>query len=104
MTVADDGEIQDFVVGRPAYIAGLAPGMYILSVNGRPWSPVALREAIAASPHAKSPLEITARNNDSVRTFRLLYQGGLRFPHLVHLPDKPDLLDQILKQHAPPVR
>jgi predicted metalloprotease with PDZ domain len=104
MTVSDDGEIQDFVVGMPAYVAGLAPGMHILSVNGRPWSQRALREAIAQSPHATGPLSVTAQDDNAVRTFHILYQGGLRYPHLARIPDKPDLLGQILKQHAPAVK
>jgi predicted metalloprotease with PDZ domain len=101
MTVADDGVIRDFVVNRPAYQAGLAPGMRILAVNGRPWSPAALRAAIRNSPNDTGPIRITAQNEDQVRTYSVLYQGGLRYPHLRRIPGRPDLLDQILKPHAP---
>jgi predicted metalloprotease with PDZ domain len=104
MIVRDDGTIVDFVPGRPAYEAGLAPGMRILAVNGRPWSPDALRDAIRASAMATGPIRIVAQNDDAVSTYSVLYQGGLRYPHLRRIPGRPDLLDQILKQHAPTVR
>jgi predicted metalloprotease with PDZ domain len=101
LIVADDGMITDFVPGRPAYEAGLAPGMRILAVNGRPWSLDALRDAIRTSATASGPIRITAQNDDDVRTYSVLYQGGLRYPHLRRIPDRPDLLGRILKQHAP---
>jgi predicted metalloprotease with PDZ domain len=103
MIVDDDGTITDFVPGRPAYEAGLAPGMHILAVNGRPWSPDALHDAIRTSASASGPIRITAQNDDDIRTYSVLYQGGLRYPHLRRIPSRPDLLGQILKQHAPSV-
>ncbi len=104
MTVADSGRIIDFVVGSPAYEGGLAPGMRILSVNGRPWSPETLRDAIRNSPSNHGPMKFIAQNDDLIRTYFVLYQGGLRYPHLHRAPGQPDLLDQILKQHAPTVQ
>jgi predicted metalloprotease with PDZ domain len=103
MTVGDNGTIKDFVRGRPAYESGLAPGMRILAINRIPWSPNALRDAIRNSASASGPIRITAQNDDQVRTYSVLYQGGLRYPHLRRIPDRPDLLGQILKQHAPSV-
>ncbi len=104
ITVEDDGQIEDADVGSPAYDAGLAPGMRILAVNGRPWSPAALRDAIRASGQANLPIRVVAQNDDQVRSYSIQYEGGLRYPHLRRIPGRPNLLGQILKQHAPTVQ
>jgi predicted metalloprotease with PDZ domain len=100
MTVEDDGRIEDVDVDSPAYEAGLAPGMRILAVNGRPWSAAALRDAIRAGGEANLPIRVVAQNDDQVRSHTIQYEGGERFPHLRRIPGRPNLLGQILKQHA----
>jgi predicted metalloprotease with PDZ domain len=102
MTVGESGVIRDFVVGMPAYAAGLAPGMRILAVNGQRWSPRAIRDAIRSSARDSAPITVAARDDDLTQTFQIDYHGGLRYPHLERIPGTPDLLDEIYKQHAPP--
>ncbi|HEV2388021.1 MAG TPA: hypothetical protein VGS20_12285 [Candidatus Acidoferrales bacterium] len=102
MTVSDQGRIRDFVVGMPAYAAGLAPDMQILSVNGQRWSARAIGDAMRASAHDSAPITVTAKDGDTTATFQIDYHEGLRFPHLERIPNTPDLLEEIFKQHAPP--
>ena len=35
----EDGKLSDVITGSPAYEAGIGPGMKLLAVNGRKWSP-----------------------------------------------------------------
>lgn len=102
MTVGERGVIRDFVVGMPAYAAGLAPGMRILAVNGQRWSARAIKGAIRSSAHDSAPITVAAKDDDITQTFQIDYHDGLRFPHLERIPGTPDLLDEIDKQHAPP--
>src|SRR5205085_8163576 len=44
-----DGAIDDIVPGEPAEAAGLSPGMKVIAVNGRRFSPEVLLDAIRAS-------------------------------------------------------
>ena len=92
--VKDDGSVLDVVPGRPAAKAGLAPGMKLIAVDGRRFSPTVLKDALRATPH--TPLELIADSGEFFKTFELAYRGGLRQPHLRRIDGKPDLLDQIL--------
>ncbi|HYU31893.1 MAG TPA: M61 family peptidase [Thermoanaerobaculia bacterium] len=97
----EDGTIADIVVSGPAWEAGFGPGMKITAVNGRTWSRDVLNEEIAAAVHSKAPLEMTAAQGEDVRTFRVDYHGGPRFPHLVRDAARADLLAAILAPRAP---
>jgi predicted metalloprotease with PDZ domain len=96
----EDGTVADIVVGAPAWEAGFGPGMKITAVNGRAWSRDALNEEIAAATTSKAPLEMTAVQGEDVRTFRVDYHGGPRFPHLKRDASKPDLLAASLAPRA----
>jgi predicted metalloprotease with PDZ domain len=93
--------IEDVVPGSPAAAAGLAPGMKLVAVNGRKWTGevtvAALREGQGGGT---APIEILAENGEFVRAFRVDYHGGERHPHLERIPDRPDLLSEILAPRA----
>ncbi len=58
----DDGDhILDVIPGSPAANAGLAPGMRLVAVNGRKWSPDILRDAISTAKNSKDPIESPRR-------------------------------------------
>jgi predicted metalloprotease with PDZ domain len=97
----EDGTVSDIVVGAPAWEAGFGPGMKITAINGRTWSRDVLNEEIAAAVHSKAPLEMTAAQGEDVRTFRVDYHGGPRFPHLKRKAARADLLAAILAPKAP---
>ncbi|HEY8021291.1 MAG TPA: hypothetical protein VIH93_09325 [Thermoanaerobaculia bacterium] len=92
----DDGTVDDVVVGAPAWDAGLGPGMKLVAVGGRAWTPDLLPEAIRAAAVSTAPIELTVQQVDVLKTFRVTYHGGERFPHLERDAARPDLLSAIL--------
>jgi predicted metalloprotease with PDZ domain len=94
--VKDDGTISDIVPGSPAWEAGLGPGMKIVAVAGRAWTPEILPEEVQAAKGSSAPIEIAAQQGDALKTFRVNYHAGERYPHLERDASKPDLLGVIL--------
>ncbi|HEX9943345.1 MAG TPA: M61 family peptidase [Thermoanaerobaculia bacterium] len=92
-----DGKVRDVIPGLPGAQAGLSPGMKLLAVNGRKWTAEATDAALRAAKTAPGPIEITAEDGESVRTYRVDYHGGQRYPHLERDAGKPDLLSEVLK-------
>ena len=88
------------IPGSPAANAGLAPGMRLVAVNGRKWSPDILRDAITRAKTGKDPIELLAENGDFFQTYLIDYHGGERYPHLEPLTGKTDLLTEIAKMKA----
>ncbi len=91
----EDGTITDTIEGMPAALAGIGPGMKLIAVNGRHFSPEVLREALKAGKGGTAPLELLVENTDYYKTYKLDYHGGERYPHLVRDESKPDLLTEI---------
>ena len=87
-----DGRITDVVWGSPAFVAGLAPGMILLAVNGRAWSSDVLKEAIVAAKGGQGTIDLLVKNFDVFQTAKLAYHDGLRYPHLERVPNTPDRL------------
>ncbi|MBI3940578.1 MAG: M61 family peptidase [Acidobacteria bacterium] len=101
LLVANDGAIIDIVPGKAADLAGIAPGMKLLSVNSQSWSPEVLRHAVAATKQASSALQLTVENNGFNSTHSLNYHEGVRYPRLERDSSKPDLIAAILRPLAP---
>jgi predicted metalloprotease with PDZ domain len=93
----EDGTITDTIEGMPAALAGIGPGMKLIAVNGRHYSPEVLRDALRAGKTGTAPLELLVENTDYFKTYALDYHGGERYPHLVRDESKPDLLSEIYK-------
>ena len=98
--VKDDGTLLDVSLEMPAGKAGLAPGMKLISINGRSWSGDALHDAMTAAKTKATPLEFLVENGSFQQTYRVDYRGGERYPHLERDATKPDLLGEIIKPHA----
>jgi predicted metalloprotease with PDZ domain len=92
----EDGSVTDVVPGKAADRAGLGPGMKLVAVNGRRWSPDRLKDAVKAT-RTGGKLHLQAENGDFSQTFALDYTDGARYPHLERDASKPDLLADILK-------
>jgi len=92
-----NGRLEDVIPMMPAAEAGLAPGMRLISVNGRGFTPGALHEAIAEAKGSNKPIVITADNGGFVLTYNVQYHGGERYPHLVRDTAQPDLLSDALR-------
>jgi len=99
----DGSQILDVIPGSPADHAGLAPGMQLVAVNSRKWSPDLLRDAIRRAKDSKEPIELLVQNGDYFHTFKVDYHGGERYPHLEVIPGKTDVLTDIAKMKAAPV-
>jgi predicted metalloprotease with PDZ domain len=95
LELRDDGVIIDTIEGMPAALAGIGPGMKLIAVNSRQYSPEVLRDALKAGKGGTAPLELLIENTDYYKTYRVDYHGGERYPHLVRDESKPDLLTEI---------
>ncbi len=90
-----DGGIVDTIEGLPAAKAGIGPGMKVLAVDGHKFSKNAWREALKAAKTSSVPMEVLVENTDYIRTFKIDYHDGEKFPHLERDASKPDLLSEI---------
>ena len=97
LELREDGTITDTTEGMPAALAGIGPGMKLIAVNGRQYSPEVLRDALKAGKVGTAPLELLVENTDYYQTYKLDYHGGERYPHLVRDESKPDLLTEIYR-------
>ena len=103
MVISDDGTVGDVTHGAPAYNAGLGPGMKIIAVNGKQYSPDEMRQAVAGSKSSTAPIQFIVANGAQFQTRSIDYHGGLRWPHLVRDASRPDYLGEILKPMAPAI-
>ncbi len=103
MVVNDDGTVDDVIHGGPAYNAGIGPGMKIIAVNGKQYSPDEMKQAITGSNASTTPMQVIASNGAAFQTRPIDYHGGLRCPHLVRDDSRPDYLSEILKPMAPAI-
>jgi predicted metalloprotease with PDZ domain len=90
------GKVEDVLWKGPAFQAGLAPGMTLLSVDGKAYSTDLLRSEIAQAKESKKPLLIRATDDGVTELYTVHYDGGVKFPHLVRVPGTTDYLRQIL--------
>ena len=97
--VSADGLIGDTVPDSVAAKAGLAPGMKLLAVNGRRFTPDGLKTAVAATKTG-GKLELLAESGDFFKAHALDYKGGARYPRLEKAEGKTDVLADIVKPKA----
>lgn len=95
--VQESGRIIDTVEGLPAAKAGIGPGMKLVAVNGRRFTPDVLHDALKTTMSTSEPLALLVENADYYETFKLNYHDGEKYPHLVRDEAKPDLLSEIIK-------
>lgn len=96
-TVEKDGELQDVIVDSPAYRAGIGPGMKLVAVNGRKWSPDILHDAIKSAQGSDAPIDLLIENAQFFKTCSVVYHDGEKNPHLEHVASEEDLLDKNLQ-------
>jgi predicted metalloprotease with PDZ domain len=97
LSVREDGGITDTIETEVAAKAGIGPGMKVVAVNGRRFSPDVLRDAIKAAKGSSATIDLLVENTDYYKTYKLDYHEGEMYPHLVRDESKPDLLTEILK-------
>jgi predicted metalloprotease with PDZ domain len=101
MVVSDDGTVGDVIHGGPAYNAGIGPGMKIIAVAGKQYSPEEMKRAIEVSKSSTTPIQVIVASGAQFQTRSVDYHGGLRSPHLVRDNSRPDYLSDILKPMTP---
>ena len=97
-TLSENGNVKDIIPGSPSFLAGVSPGQKVMAVNGKKYTPEAMREAIKGG--VKSSIDLLMEDGDNYQTLPIQYHGGLRYPHLERDESKPDLLTEIIKAHA----
>jgi len=100
LTIGNDGHVQDSIWDGPAFRAGVVPGMEIVAVNGRRFTPEIFNAALRATKTGTEPLQLIVVNDDYYRTVTIDYHGGRRYPHLVRIEGEADMLSEITKARA----
>ncbi len=101
LTIANkDARIRQVQYDSPAFAAGLAGGMTLVAVNMQEYTPERLQRAITANKDGQHPIELLAKEGDTYRLVRLDWRGGLRYPVLERIADRPDLLSKLLGPKA----
>jgi predicted metalloprotease with PDZ domain len=95
INVAKEGELKSVLWDSPAFKAGLTAGDQIVAIDGIPYDPDVLKEAVKAG--AKDAIELIVKSPDHYKVVHLDYHGGLRYPHLERDPAVPAAsLDEII--------
>ncbi len=100
MTLQPEGQVLDTVPGMAAALAGIGPGMRVVAVNGRRFSPRVLLDALHAGLETHAPLQLLIENAEYYKSVSLDYYDGIRYPHLARDPSRADLLADILEAKA----
>jgi len=91
----EDGTIVDVIEGMAASKAGIGPGMKLVAVNGKAYSPAVLRDYVRATKTG-GRLELLIDNEGQLGTHKLDYREGEKYPVLERDVTKPDLLSKII--------
>jgi predicted metalloprotease with PDZ domain len=102
LLIGKDGQLIDAIPGSPAYAAGLAPGMKLIAVNGRRWTPGVLNDALSRARQTRQPIEVLAETGDFFKTYQISDFEGSKIPHLERIQGAPDLLTGILAPKTGP--
>jgi predicted metalloprotease with PDZ domain len=97
MAIGPKGGVRDVEVGGIAYKAGFGPGMQIVAVNGREYSPDVMRTAIKDAKGSTTPIQFIVENTGFYSVLQLDYHGGEQYPYFERVAGTPDRMDDILK-------
>jgi predicted metalloprotease with PDZ domain len=81
LTLSGSGALNEVIWGSPAFDAGLTAGSTVVAVNGRTYGADELRSAIVAAQDG-GEIELIVKDGKRHRPVRVIYSGGLRYPHL----------------------
>ncbi|MEO6228150.1 MAG: M61 family peptidase, partial [Thermomonas sp.] len=95
LSIGKDGSIGDVRWDSPAFNAGIGSGTTVIAVNGQAYDGDVLEDAVKAAKDGTAPIELMLKEFDRYRTVKIDYHGGLRYPHLERIKDKPDYLTPI---------
>jgi predicted metalloprotease with PDZ domain len=95
LVLDQDGTIVDVVPDSAAGRTGLAPAAKVMGVNHRVYSTDLLRQAIVNAETTPGAINLLTISGGYYAEFSVDYHQGLRSPHLIRIPGKPDLLATI---------
>ena len=95
LTLSGDGTIGNVRWDGPAFNAGIAPSSSLIAINGYAANGDRLKDAITAGKDGQHPIELIVKNGDVIKTVRIDYRGGLRYPKLERIEGTPDRLSKI---------
>jgi predicted metalloprotease with PDZ domain len=99
----DKGDtVMDVREGSPAWEAGMAVGMKVMAVDGQAYTDDVLKYVSEQAEHSTTPTPFLVQQDGWFRTLDVSYHGGPKYPHLVKLSGKPDMLAKIMAPHAAP--
>jgi predicted metalloprotease with PDZ domain len=98
--VGKSGTVSDVLKGGVADKGGFGPGMHLLAVNGRAYTPDVLKAAVHDANDSGPAIELIVQNTGYYKIIKLDYHGGERYPQLERVTGVPDRLDDILKPEA----
>ncbi len=95
-TVDKNVKLEDVIMGSPAYQSGMGPGMKLVAINGRKWTPGVLRAAIKAAQGSAAPIDLLVDNAQFFQTYSVTYHEGEKNPHLERVASQEDVLSVML--------
>jgi predicted metalloprotease with PDZ domain len=95
-----DDTVTDVREGSPAWAAGMAAGMKLVAIDGQAYTDDALKYVSEQAGHSTAPTAFLVQQDGWYRTLEVSYHDGPRYPHLVRLRGKPDMLAKIMAPHA----
>jgi predicted metalloprotease with PDZ domain len=100
---AYSGVISDVVAGSPAALAGMAPGMKLIGIDGRTFdtaAPQAQLDTALEAARTRGGIRLLVTFGGTYREFTIDYRGGPRYPRLERIAGTPDLLSAIAAPRA----
>jgi predicted metalloprotease with PDZ domain len=104
LRVNSSGSLSDILKDGPADKAGLGPGMKLVAVNGRTFTPALLRAAVNDAEDSGPAIEVIVENAGYFKIVKIDYHGGERYPVLERVTALPDTLDDILAPLVKPAK
>jgi predicted metalloprotease with PDZ domain len=99
--LSTDGELLDTAEGGPAARAGAVPGMKLIGVNNRVFTPDVIRQEVELAKGQPKPIELLVTSGQYFVTLRVDYHGGAKYPRLKREESHPDVLSDILRARVP---
>jgi predicted metalloprotease with PDZ domain len=100
LDIGADGGVSEVRQDSPAWNAGFGPGMKIVAVNNREFTPAVWKAAIKATSSSTRPLDILVDHGGYYEDLTVHYTGGTRIPHLERLPHTTDMFADMMRPHA----
>ena len=94
--VGKEAKLADVRWGSPAFQAGLVNGAQVIAVDGHTYSDELLADAVTTAKGGASPIILTVKRGDEVRSFSLQYHDGLRYPRFIKVGTGDGALDKLL--------